>query len=256
MKTRFKVDLIDLVQPTHRLGIPVEEAFETLRWMLKTGLPFKESGSFSKSPVTWMLGGDGDGVHPVKSVDDLRLRLHGAILGKTSSAHVAAWREKYGINAYGRVTVPVRLPDRDDKHALGLNGFDVEKSLKRMFKGSVGDEMAYYLNPYHLDCRFVHGVSVSVRPDGFVFVLTYGETLAEGHGSEWVATIARTRDGETFLETLARADAVFNGLVLGDVENPRFDVSDVKDAHNLATLDAQGFAAKLPLVPASGLRVA
>lgn len=84
--------------------------------------------------------------------------------------------------------------------------------------GSSGKRMAVALNSVHQETvNWLHNVTIGITRDyGFSFLLTYGVDPSEWGASRWTETIAHSRKGESFLDTLARAVAVFKCLVNGD----------------------------------------
>ncbi|MFC6047085.1 hypothetical protein ACFPYM_04465 [Methylobacterium hispanicum] len=104
----------------------------------------------------------------------------------------------------------------------------IHEDLKRMFEGTAGTRMAVDLNSVHEDCRTLHGLRISVGSEyGFAIAVRYGDTHPKDWGSSWDVTIARTREGETFLQTLARARDVFDCFVHGQANEP--DLGDIRN---------------------------
>lgn len=95
----------------------------------------------------------------------------------------------------------------------------------------VGREMAVAINPAEPCCRTFEGISISVRPEGFNFMLGYADRPS---GTAWRMTVASTREGESFIDTFMRARDIHDVIVLG--EDKPCDLGDVVD-FGLVALD-------------------
>ena len=236
LRKSFKVPLIELLRPDGYWPQPlsIEQAFETLRWMATTGSSKPEFTSqlqWGRAGINDLLtGGSGlshGHVEPISSIEDLRRRFHFAILSRASSRGQELWRSEFGIRPEGTVTVP--YPTYKPFAALPHLGWqseaEIHAEIKRLTAESAGMPMAVNLNGVYDDCQTLHGVRIRVAPEGFAFDIRYGNTHPTEHGSSWDDTIARTREGESFLQTFARARTVFDCLVHGHANDP--DLGDM-----------------------------
>lgn len=236
LRKSFKVPLIELLRPDGYWPQPlsIEQAFETLRWMATTGSSKPEFTSqlqWGRAGIHELLtGGSGlshSCVEPITSIEDLRRRFHFAILSRASSRGQELWRSEFGIRPEGTVTVP--YPTYKPFAALPHLGWqseaEIHAEIKRLTAESAGMPMAVNLNGVYDDCQTLHGVRIRVAPEGFAFDIRYGNTHPTEHGSSWDDTIARTREGESFLQTFARARTVFDCLVHGHANDP--DLGDM-----------------------------
>lgn len=232
----FTVHLIDLLRPDGYWPQPlsIEEAFETLRWMAATGSSKPEFTSrleWGSAGINDLLtGGSGIGnrrIEPISSIQDLRRRFHFAILSRAASHGQELWRREFGIRPEGTVTVPyptfkpfVQLP------GLGWRSEAmIQTEIMRLTTVTAGVRMAVNLNGVYEHCRTLHGVRIAVEAGGFAFAIRYGDTHPAEPGSSWDETIARTREGESFLQTFARARTVFDCIVHGHANAP--DLGDM-----------------------------
>lgn len=232
----FTVPLIELLRPDGYWPQPlsIEQAFEVLRWMATTGSSKPEFTSqlqWGRAGIHELLtGGSGlshGRVEPITSIEDLRRRFHFAVLSRASSRGQEMWRSEFGIRPEGTVTVP--YPTYKPFAALPHLGWrseaDVHAEIKRLTTGSTGTQMVVNLNGVHQDCQTLHGVRIAVGTHGFALAIRYGDKHPSEFGSSWDVTIARTREGESFLQTFARARTVFDCLVHGHANDP--DLGDM-----------------------------
>lgn len=232
----FTIPLIELVRPDSFWPQPlsIERAFELMRWMVDVG------GSKYDTPQRWgtcsvsdLLGATSGIGHtsmlPIKSLDDLRRRFHYAILARPSSEGQERWREDNGIGPAGVIKVirPTYRPFDGASHLCWRSEGDIQDALAAMLTGSTGKRMAVSLNSVHKDSvNWLHCVDIEIcRNSGFWFNITYGCDPAERGASRWSEVIAQSRDGESFLDTMARARDVFDLLVHGKVNDA--DVADL-----------------------------
>jgi hypothetical protein len=223
-KAWFNVEFINLVRPECYWPQPLslEQAFEVFRWLVRTGdgyaSPTRWGCVGTKALLSATSANDDCSVSQVESIADLRTRFHYAILGVARSEAIAKWRSDHGVGPAGkvRISVPTYRPFVGARHL----GWDSERAIidtfERLTLKCRGQRMAVPLNYIHLGSRYLHRVSVAVRPENFSFILTFGdEPCAERGACSWNETIASTRPGETFLDTFARARDVFEVLVTG-----------------------------------------
>lgn len=236
LRKSFKVPLIELLRPDGYWPQPlsIEQAFETLRWMATTGSSKPEFTSqlqWGRAGINDLLtGGSGlshSCVEPISSIEDLRRRFHFAILSRASSRGQELWRSEFGIRPEGTVTVPhpTYKPFAALPHLGWQSEAEIHAEIKRLTAESAGMPMSVNLNGVYDDCQTLHGVRIRVAPEGFAFDIRYGNTHPTEHGSSWDDTIARTREGESFLQTFARARTVFDCLVHGHANDP--DLGDM-----------------------------
>lgn len=235
-KRSFTIPLIELVRPDGYWPQPlsIEQAFELLRHMMeKAGPQYDTPGRWGKSGVAELLIGRGivsaSGLYPITSLNHLRETFHRAILARPASQGQFDWRNDNGFNVTDMVTVKraVYKPFDGARH-LGFDSeADIKSALERLMFKSKGERMAIALNRIHKHTvDWLHGVSIGVSgKHGFTFILEYGCDPTEAGASRWDEVIARTRDKETFLDTMARARDVFDCLVLGKANGA--DTSDM-----------------------------
>ena len=235
----FAVDPVDLLRPSRHwswpgvAGLSIEQAFEAMAEIVRRAhLPgYVEQMQWgSLSPFEQIDGGSGTSSHratPIRSLTQMREMFHHAYLGRPRCAAQRRWTQEQGI----RLGVPLAITVRTYREHVSLTqiGFENEEAVRgtlaRMLGGrdgeglswgtDAGSRMAVSLNGCHPYCRTLHGVEVHVGKKGrFRFVMSYGDAPV-GRGSSWEVTIARSRPGESFLDTLARARDVHDLLVHG-----------------------------------------
>lgn len=225
-KRSFSIPLIELIRPDSLWPYPcsIEQAFELMRWMIDTGGPQYETQlRWGTAGIENLLSAtSGLGHHsiiPIESLDDLRRRFHYAILARPQSEGQERWREEYGITPAGVMTVkrPTYRPFDGATHLGWRSEADIQDAFTALCTGSTGKRMAVALNSCHQhSSNWLHHVRIGIYKDrGFSFILTYGDNPADRGASRWDDTIARTRPGESFLDTMARARDVFDCLVHG-----------------------------------------
>lgn len=230
----FRFEWIDLLRPNTRWPAPlsVEQAFETMRWLVRTGQDRKylRSTRYGERGVVDLLNADthssAGGFHPITSLEDLRKRFHWAVLAVPDTDGQEIWRYEHGIDvgAAAAIAVPTYKPGAGARHL----GFDTEESvrttLESMQTGERGAEMAVRLNPSHPDCNVLQGFEIAVGPDRIWFNLRYGSGAPE-FAYTWRETVAFTREGESFLDAFSRARDVYDCLVHGKPNEA--DLSDM-----------------------------
>jgi hypothetical protein len=230
-KTRFELNLIELVRPPSYWPYPysIEQAFQTLRWMITTGDGFQDPGRWGSSGVREILSASSgvglSGVAPIRSLEDLRQRFHYAILANGGKS-VVQWREEFDIRVGGRVTIPFAVHKDAHHSAVFQSQAHVGEELKRMLQPKPGQSMKVSLNYVHHDARTLHNVEIHVSKTGFKFVLWFGDAPKSEMHSHWDETLAASREGETFLQTFARARDNFDLLVKG-VRPSHADLEDM-----------------------------
>ncbi len=225
-KRSFSIPLIELLRPDSYWPQPlsIEQAFEAMRWMVETGDDKRYSSHlrWGIAGVAELLNGAGAlsqyQLDPIASLADLRKRFHLAVLARPQSEGQVLWREEIGISVDSVITIKraTYRPFEGARHLGWSSEFDIQKSLTEVCTGSRGKPMAISLNSSHPRCRSFHDVSVAIgKFSGFSFLLRYGEDPSKRGASYWTKCIARSRSGESFLDTFARARDVFDCLVLG-----------------------------------------
>jgi hypothetical protein len=231
-KSRFDLNLIELVRPPSYWPHPysVEQAFQAFRWMIKTGDTYREPGRWGSSGVREVLSASSgvglSGVAPIKSLEDLRQRFHYALLADGGKA-VEQWRDDHGVRVGGRVTIPYAVHSDGHNSPAFTSPSNVKQELDRMLEPGPGQTMKMSLNCVHHDVRTLHSVEVRVFEGGFKFVLWYGDAPKSELHSHWDETIAASREGETFLQTFARARENFDLVVNGIRPSHPIDLEDM-----------------------------
>ena len=232
----FSIDLIELLRPDTFWPQPltVERAFELMRWMVSTG------GEQYTSALRWGYAGvaelltDGGGLSiremkPIESLDDLRRRFHRAVLARPISDGQIRWREDNNINVNATIVVkrPTYAAFKGASHLGWRSEGDIIKELDAMLLPAKSRRMAVSLNCVHKETvNWLHHIRVGIgEKRGFRFLLTYGEDPHERCASRWTDEIAVSRDGESFLDTMARARDVIKLLV--DGHGNQADVEDM-----------------------------
>lgn len=221
-KAWFRAELIDLVRPDSFWPHPfsIEQAFEIFRWMVATGDAYRDPTRWGRVGVRELLsatsGTGADEVTSITSLADLRTRFHHALLASPRCPAVVQWRKDHRVEIGARIRVrsPVYTQFEGARHlGFGSEGA-IKDTLDRITIRSRGQTLKARLNYVHLDVETVHGVSIAVSAKGFVFRLKYGDPFHDNRPySAWSHSLARTRPGETFLETFARARDVYDMLM-------------------------------------------
>jgi hypothetical protein len=203
-----RVSVIEFVRPERPWPAPysLEQAFEVLRVMVATGRRYTVLGPWGRTGVSELLQGghlaNCGTTRSIASLRDLTACFHRALLAKGNIA-VERWRREqdFTLGARRLLSIPHYRPD-------GLFRFQgalfptrsIDQTLTSYFDGLPGTDLRASLNSVHWSVRRVHRAVVDVDPDGFRFWLEYGAS-----GSVWSHTLARTRRGESFLDTFDRA---------------------------------------------------
>jgi len=211
-RTSAKLSLIEFVRPVSDGYWPnpysVEQAFELARWMLATGQAYPHPDRWVNAGVPWLLSAS-EGAIRIRKLEDLRETIHRGILGREQNDAHTRWRVDHNI----RVDAEIVLPYRHNKpHSgapyLGMEcESDVKNELKAFLSTAAGTRMKAQLNSVHARAKVIHSVDINVLPDGFSFRVYFGfNAHRPGQSdSEWSHVLARTKHGETFLDTFARA---------------------------------------------------
>lgn len=218
-KTRFDVSIASLIAPDRSLHpLHLDQAFETLRWMVSTGANYEEQCSHHVQKVHHLLSGpnprgSSSSMAAVTGTDDLKSRFAYAVLGQSYGIY-RQWREEHGIHPGARLTIEAlhHADNLDYVRTPQEAGFGNEIDLENILNNAGGVRMPRSLNPMHDDAIVIQRVSVAVRPDGFSFELKYGiETTP--YASSWTRVLSMTRGDETFYETMDRAIVMFLRMV-------------------------------------------
>ena len=222
----FEVRPIELLRPNPSYWpypLSIEQVFEAMAGIVRLAcLPGYRShlqwGSWG--PLEQITGGglSDDRTPTVKSLEHLRAMFHNLYLGRDNCEGTRRWRDDHGIRFEGPARIPVQT--YREFVALGQIGFACENAVRttveRLATGDAGAKMAVSLNGSHPGCRTLHGTHASFTRQGrFRFTLTFGNRHPSEQGSSWSDTVAVSRKGETFLDTLARARDVHDVLVHG-----------------------------------------
>lgn len=216
LRHQANIDLIDLLRPgaEHCSGCSIEMAFQTLRMLLVSGIGYRTKHRWHTTSITSLLGGysvDHGYPVPVQSIADLFKRFHMAVLAREDTPEIAAWRRDTGINAYAslKLAFPHYRPSAPVPHLGFGSEAAVVEAIKKLLEQSAGQKTAISLNSVHYDATVIHRIDVTISPSGFSFDLRYGcrtpEDMREHGDSEWGYCLARTIEGEPFLDTLRRA---------------------------------------------------
>lgn len=219
-RTKFDVDLRRIIAPNASMHpLETDQAFEALRWMVTTSANYEQRCSYHTQKVWHLLagersGGVEDGVPMIVSEKDLKSRIVHGVLGLGYDIY-DQWREDFGIHPTSRITIQTphhgTNTDRFDHGVRPWKGnYDgsLDKALWQLMKSLPGMRLGVQLNRCHPGAVIIDSFGVVVHPKGFVFRLRYGY-----QGSSWSKDLARTRGGETFVETLARAVFLIKSLV-------------------------------------------
>jgi hypothetical protein len=238
-KSRFDLNLIELVRPeAYAFPSPysIEEAFQAFRWMVKTGFEYRDDGQWGSVGVREILSATSgiglEQVKPIVSIEDLARRFQYALLGHGGGA-VQRWRDDFKIKIGERVTIPYQVHKNIYGNGAPVAPADVKKQLQRLLQPTPGQKMAMSLNFVHHGVRHLHDVKIAVSPNAFRFDIHYGTDKRSATGySSWSETLAKTRDGETFIETLSRARENFDLVVHGTKPAGKVDLEDMFAFHD------------------------
>lgn len=227
---RFSVKLIEFVRPDSYWPSPytLEQAFCTLQHFVRTGAEpqYQTPGQWGRSGPLELMNGSGvvssPGLNAITSIAGLREVFHRALLARPVSDGQVDWRRDHKIDVSQSLVIPQRVyrPFDGARHLDLSCEADIHKRLEAMFgKDDAGKQMAISLNSVHNDVRTLHGMSVKVTSNGFLFSLKYGDRHPTEFGSAWEEILAMSRTGETFVDTLDRAYRVYRCLVHGEANN-------------------------------------
>lgn len=216
----FDVDVRRLIAPNTSLHpLEIDQAFETLRWMIRTSRNYEQQCSHHVQKVTHLLSGSTNrgydtSVPEIVSEKDLKERFMYAVLGLGYDIY-DQWREEHGITPTAKLTIDAL------HHGANVGRFDSRirpkggrwmDSLDATFwnyaNNLPGMTLSVQLNSAHEGANKIASFGVLVGPSGFSFRLRYGY-----EGSAWSHDVASTRGEETFAETLDRAISLIATMV-------------------------------------------
>jgi len=208
-----QLSLIEFVRPVSEGFWPapysLEQAFELLRWMVATGASYRSPGRWVDEGVHRMLGVEQFGTIRLKSVAQLRESIHRGLLGREHNDAHRQWRADHGIRVDGTVVVQCRhnKPFTGAPYPGLTSEAGVRDAVDTFFGTPAGTRLKAQLNSVHRRARVVHRAEIHMDAEGFRFLLYYGfNAHRPGQSdSEWSYVLARSRAGETFLDTFARA---------------------------------------------------
>ncbi len=227
---------IELVRPDCYDLYSIECQFHIFRWMVQTASEVKptkaETGRWGVSgPIDLLKMSPScvNGYPPlhIHSLEDLRRRFHFAVLARDIGPSAQRWRrEQFVAPGESRTLDFPHYPAFKGAPLQGkiVSESDVSKSIQALL--SAKGRLAVQLNSCHATATDIHGVVVSVIPQGFRFELLYG---IAGEQCEWRHALAATPHmwqgegdslryipygpkSETFIATLDRAIAAFKQL--------------------------------------------
>lgn len=220
-RTSCDVSLVEFMRQECFWPLPysIEMAFQVLRCLMVSGIGYKTDHRWHTTSVSSLVGGQSPDNYypkPIISIDDLRQRFLSLMFNGQSE--VEQWRREKGINAYA--TVPMEFlhyKPLDGAPALGFQSeHDIKNALDFLLVKAAGQHTSVSLNSIHHSAKAVHGVDITIEPDGFCFTLRFGFLTPEQRktkpDSEWDFCLARTQrdmsaknEAEPFLDTLRRA---------------------------------------------------
>jgi hypothetical protein len=233
----FSVELIEMVRPNTTGYWPhpycIEQAFETLCAFVQTGSAERYTArmQWGYSGIADLLSGGGRSawsVDPISSLDDLRQRFHYALLSRAEGDGQKAWRQDHGITVGSTFAVerPVYKPFGGAPYPGLESEGQIKAELDRLLETPVNTPVTIALNGTHRGCRSIHRFTVGIHAEGFSFGLTYGDPIVDDKAySAWTVDLARTHQGESFLDTFARARNLYDRLVHG--RDVAFDIDDL-----------------------------
>jgi hypothetical protein len=245
-----KVSLIEFLRPGGNCPYPysIEMAFQTLRYLIASGVGYKTRHHWLTTSISSLLGGSSDDCsypRPIAGLKDLLQRFQVALFAR-GSAEIDNWRRDKGIHAYAELDLAFLhyKPMAPVQHLGFRSEAAIVKALHALLEESPGETTSISLNSIHPTARVVHQVDVTISPEGFRFSLRYGfhtpEKMREQGDSEWVYCLAETehgaesknKQGEPFLDTFRRA-----------LDRYAF-IMDPRNAHLTTTLSDDAFVAK------------
>lgn len=212
-KSKAKINFTELVRPDGYWPQPysLEQAFQTYRWMIRTGRGFSTSGY----GVYDQLDGNGArGNHdlhysPITSIDALRKRFAYAILGRSNGPNTTAWRKQEKVQ-FGEERI-LHFPHYAPFTGAPLLGnvlseAQISKVLQAYFAAE--GNLRVQLNESHAAAVEIVKLKINVGTWDFKFrfLLDYGYD-----GSWWTHVLA---EGEQFIDALGEAIKEF-GRVSG-----------------------------------------
>lgn len=209
----------------------IDQAFEAFRAIAGTAARYERKCRWH-TPKThdllsnWRDAGDHSAfnsvthaLRPIESLKDLRTRFQAAILG-TNETFYDDWRRDNGYALDATLEVDAaHYGSTWRKHVVFTRkgathlGTSLQDALRELLEGSRGLTLSPQLNSMHKGANIIGGIGVEVSKSGFRFLMSYGY-----EGSSWTEEIARTRHGEPFMETLARAYRLFHEELVPDYE--------------------------------------
>lgn len=211
LRTRRKVRWLDLVRPPGWWafdGHGIQEGMAIYQWMVRTGAKYRGMNEVlsCKASCVNMTEPDPFGR---QWKQQLRDRVHAAILETGVHAPVGKWREDHRVSVEHSRVLPISYYTNGGPESCEAA---VEKRLDALF-GVVGRTLAESHNPYHLRARTLVGVRLHVRPSVYEMELLYGYRSDLNGGSSWSIEIAR---GGPFLDFLVHAEAEVRRLLVPD----------------------------------------
>lgn len=217
-RRKATISMIEFLRPEGYWPYPysVEQGFEVLRAMVASAVDVSHSTRWGPERPIDLMSSMGGGLNraqlsPITSLEDLRQRFHYTLLSR-ANPEMRQWREETRFKMDG--TVEVAIPHYKPFAGTPYEGLrceaDVKKALDAMFGLPAGTKLVASPNPYHPKAIEVVRVEVVICPKAFYFNLQYGYD-----GSSWDYTLAKTQDGESFLDTFQRARLHLDLLLKG-----------------------------------------
>lgn len=212
-RTKAKIRFIEFLRPDCYWPSPynLEQALHVFQWMVRTGAEYRQ---YPQSGVWELLSFQPTcigffNVKPITGIADLKKRFHYALLSRYASTAAEEWRKDYGINTGGeRLIYFSHYRPYGGGVLLGesTSEYNIEKRFES-FLNTTG-RLKVSLNECHKKARQIKGIDLAVDEDGFKFILHFGYNESGG----WEYQLARTRKGESFLDTFSRAIKELNAL--------------------------------------------
>ena len=220
--SKAKIHFAEFVRPDSYWPQPysIEQAFQTYRWMIKTGK--RHSHAYEYGVYDMLIGGGVRGsadmyYNPVDSLDTLRKYFHRAVLARPNCKDSDIWRKKERIG-FGEHRI-LHFPHYAPFVGSPLLGRVVsEAQIKRLLDAYfyLSGNLCVQLNSCHAGAIEIIGAVIRVSTYDFTFEFD----LAYGYeGSRWWHHLAA---GEQFLDTfgaaLAELERVSGRSLVGELK--------------------------------------
>lgn len=209
MKTKGTYKWIEFVRPRGYWIYSVEQVFGVYQWLVKTAIERSQHYQSGAVELLSMKPTCLNESRPdsIRSLDDLKMRFHYALLDNCNAPIVQKWRADFKIDINESVVIPFKhyVPFKGGKLCgKDVCEADIQKAIEGFFTAT--GNLKQSPNKYHKNMTEIRGGKISVTAKQISFDLLYA--APEERTTYWgrATTLATVdMDKEPFLDGLSRA---------------------------------------------------